>query len=80
MVARENASKNVRCNVISPGLIATDLADGMLAFHGEELVKGIPLKRMGEPEEVARLATYLASDDAAWITGKVFRIDGGQFI
>jgi NAD(P)-dependent dehydrogenase (short-subunit alcohol dehydrogenase family) len=80
VVARENAAKNVRANVIAPGLIATEIADGMLEFHGEGLVKSIPLGRMGSVEEVAEMAVYLASDDAAWITGKVFRIDGGQFV
>jgi NAD(P)-dependent dehydrogenase (short-subunit alcohol dehydrogenase family) len=70
----------VRANVIAPGLIPTELADGMVAFHGDDIVKGIPLRRMGSPEEVAQMAVYLASDDASWITGKVFRIDGGQYV
>lgn len=78
VVARENAAKGIRCNVIAPGLIATDIADGMVAFHGDALVKSIPLRRMGSADEVAQLAVYLASDDAAWITGEIFRIDGGQ--
>lgn len=80
VVARENASRGIRCNVIAPGLIATDIADGMMAAHGDAIVKAIPLKRMGTAEEVAKLAVYLSSDDAAWITGKVYRIDGGQQI
>ena len=79
VAARENARFNVRCNVIAPGLIHTDIADGMLEYHGENLVKGIPLRRMGGVDEVGAMAAYLASDDAAWITGKVFRIDGGQW-
>jgi 3-oxoacyl-[acyl-carrier protein] reductase len=80
VIARENAAKGIRANVIAPGLIATDIADGMVAFHGDAIVKSIPLRRMGSSEEVAQMAVYLASDDAAWITGKIFRIDGGQFI
>jgi 3-oxoacyl-[acyl-carrier protein] reductase len=80
VVARENASRGIRCNVIAPGLIATDIADGMVAAHGDAIVKAIPMKRMGSAQEVARLAVYLASDDAAWITGKIYRIDGGQQI
>jgi NAD(P)-dependent dehydrogenase (short-subunit alcohol dehydrogenase family) len=79
VVARENARKGVRCNIISPGLIATDIADGMLEAHGDAIVKSIPLGRMGTPEEIAGLAVYLASDDARWVTGKNFRIDGGQW-
>lgn len=79
VVARENARVGIRANVIAPGLIATDIADGMMAYHGDAIVKAIPLGRMGSVDEVAQLAVYLASDDAAWVTGKVFRIDGGQW-
>ena len=79
VAARENAKHAVRCNVIAPGLIATDIADGMRAFHGDAIVKGIPLGRMGSVDEIGQMAVYLASDDAAWITGKVFRVDGGQW-
>ena len=79
VVARENARLGIRANVVAPGLIQTDIADGMLAQHGERLIKAIPLGRIGTPEEVAQLCVYLASDAAAWITGKVFHIDGGQW-
>jgi len=78
VVARENARLGVRANVVAPGLIQTDIADGMLAQHGDAIVKRIPLGRIGTSEEVAKLCVYLASDAAAWITGKVFHIDGGQ--
>ena len=78
VVARENASKGIRCNAIAPGLIATDIADAMVSFHGDRIVKSIPLRRMGSADEVAQLAVYLASDDAAWVTGEIYRIDGGQ--
>lgn len=78
VAARENAAAGVRCNVIAPGLVQTDISDGLVAFHGEGLVRAIPLGRIGTPEEVGRLAVYLASDAASWITGQVFRIDGGQ--
>jgi 3-oxoacyl-[acyl-carrier protein] reductase len=79
VVARENASLGVRANVIAPGLIETDIATGMLEVHGEGLLKSIPLGRIGKPREIGELAVYLASDDASWITGKIFRIDGGQW-
>jgi 3-oxoacyl-[acyl-carrier protein] reductase len=79
VVARENASLGIRCNVIAPGLIQTDIADGMVEEHGDEIVRQIPLGRMGKIEEIGQLAVYLSSDDAAWITGKVYRIDGGQW-
>jgi 3-oxoacyl-[acyl-carrier protein] reductase len=79
VAARENARAGVRCNVIAPGLVATDIADGLLEAHGEGIVQAIPLGRMGTPDEIGALAVYLASDEAAWISGKVFRIDGGQW-
>ncbi|MDJ0790072.1 MAG: SDR family NAD(P)-dependent oxidoreductase [Myxococcota bacterium] len=79
VVAKENARAGVRCNVIAPGLIQTDIADGMMDFHGDAITKSIPLGRIGTPDEVGEMAVYLASDDAAWITGKVFHIDGGQW-
>lgn len=78
VVARENARAGVRANVVAPGLIQTDIADGLFAAHGDALVRAIPLGRVGRPDEVAKLCVYLASDAAAWITGKVFAIDGGQ--
>lgn len=77
-VSRENARRNVRCNVIAPGLIQTDIADGMQAFHGD-LEKTIPLGRIGTIEDIGAMAVYLASKDAEWVTGKIFRIDGGAW-
>lgn len=79
VVARENASLGIRANIIAPGLVQTDIADKMLEFHGDAVGKSIPLRRLGTPQEIGRLAVYLASDDASWITGKNFRIDGGQW-
>jgi 3-oxoacyl-[acyl-carrier protein] reductase len=79
VVAKENASLGVRANVIAPGLVETDIAKGMLELHGEGLLSSIPLGRIGTPDEIGRLAVYLASDDASWITGQVFRIDGGAY-
>ena len=77
-ISRENARYNVRCNVIAPGLVQTDISDAMQAFHGD-LEKTIPLGRIGNIDEIGAMAAYLASKDASWITGKVFRIDGGAW-
>lgn len=77
-ISRENARRNIRCNVIAPGLIQTDISDGMQDFHGD-MEKTIPLGRIGTIEELGALAVYLSSKDAEWITGKVFRIDGGAW-
>lgn len=79
VVARENAACGIRANVIAPGLVHTDIADKLLEFHGEAMLKSIPLGRIGTPRDVGSLAVFLASDDASWITGEVFRIDGGAW-
>jgi len=79
VVARENAALGIRANVISPGLVETDISAGMLEQHGDGIVRNIPLGRIGRPEDIGRLAVFLASDDAGWITGKNYRIDGGQW-
>ena len=76
-LANEVAPHGVRVNAIAPGLVMSDMGERLLNFVGERLIQSIPLGRGGEPEEVAKLAAFLASDDAAWITGKVYRIDGG---
>lgn len=53
------------------------MGERMVRAVGPQLVTGIPLDRAGQPEEIGKLAAFLASDDAAWITGKIYRIDGG---
>lgn len=72
-VAKELASRNVTCNAIAPGFIKTDMTRD---FEGnEDVLSSIPLKRMGEPDEVADLVLFLSRAD--YITGEVIRIDGG---
>lgn len=62
---------------IAPGLVNTDFASVLVANFGEGLAKRLPTKRLGEPVDIANLATFLASDSASWITGETFVIDGG---
>lgn len=62
---------------IAPGLIKTDFSAVLVDNFGERLANELPTKRLGEPEDIGRLATYLVSDLAAWITGETFVIDGG---
>ncbi len=75
--ARELSARGVTCNAIAPGLIASDMTDAMPEEVREALLKKVPLGRMGEAEEVAKLCVYLLSDAAAYITGQTFAIDGG---
>jgi 3-oxoacyl-[acyl-carrier protein] reductase len=76
-LANEVAARGIRVNAIAPGVVLSDMGERMIKAVGPQLVAGIPMGRAGQPEEVAKLAAFLASDDAAWITGKIYRIDGG---
>ena len=76
-LANEVAPRGIRVNAIAPGVVLSDMGERMVKAVGPQLVAGIPLGRAGQPEEIAKLAVFLASDDAAWITGKIYRIDGG---
>lgn len=75
--ARELAGQNVTCNAIAPGFIETDLLSQSDEDKRDAQRKLVPLARFGKAEEVAALAVYLASDEAAYVTGQVFAIDGG---
>ena len=84
-IARDYVSHNIRCNSISPGRVHTPFIDGFLAknYPGQEkemfakLAATQPIGRMGTPEEIAGLVYYLGSDEASFITGSNFNIDGG---
>jgi len=76
-LAREVGPYGVRVNAIAPGYIDTDMIQGVKEGHKEELLKGIPLNRFGRASEVARVAAFLASEKARYITGQVLVIDGG---
>lgn len=73
-VAKELAGRGICCNAIAPGFIETLMTENL---KESPLMKSIPMKRMGKPEEVAELVLFLASDRASYITGEVIRIDGG---
>ena len=84
-VAKDYISNNIRCNCISPGRVHTPFVDGFLesTYPGREqemfnkLAKTQPIGRMGKPEEIASLVLYLCSDEASFITGSDYPIDGG---
>ena len=77
-LAKELASRNVRVNAVAPGMIETGMSAAVRGLVGEkDLKKIIPLRRIGQPEDVARAVTFLASDDAAYVTGQILRVDGG---
>lgn len=77
-VAKELAARNVRVNAIAPGFIQTDMTAKLTEKAKEELTNAIPLGKLGQPEDVAKVVLFLASDDAAYITGQVINVDGGM--
>jgi 3-oxoacyl-[acyl-carrier protein] reductase len=78
--AREAASRNITVNAIAPGFIDTAMTKKLPEAVVEEFKKNIPLGRLGQPEDIARAAEFLASDAAGYVTGQVIRIDGGMIM
>jgi 3-oxoacyl-[acyl-carrier protein] reductase len=77
-VAREYASKNITANAIAPGFIETDMTAVLKNDAREALMSQIPAKRAGRPDDIAKLAGFLASDDSEYINGQVIAVDGGM--
>jgi len=76
-IALELGSRNIRCNVIAPGFIKTEMTDKLSEEVIQSWNESIPLKRPGESEDVANLCLFLASDLSNYITGQVINVDGG---
>ena len=79
-IAKELASRGVNCNAIAPGFIGTTMTGAMTETARDEIIKSIPMKKIGTPEDVANLAVFLASDYSGYITGEVIKIDGGLYM
>jgi acetoacetyl-CoA reductase len=79
-LALEGARKNITANVICPGYIETDMTGAIQAEILHEIIRSIPAGRMGKPEEIGAMVSYLASDEASYTTGAVFSVNGGQYL
>ncbi|MDQ5857890.1 MAG: 3-oxoacyl-[acyl-carrier-protein] reductase [Acidobacteriota bacterium] len=79
-VARELGSRNITCNAVAPGFIATAMTDRMTEQAREALSGQIPLQRLGAPDDVAGAVAFLASEDAAYVTGAVLNVSGGLYM
>lgn len=77
-LARELGSRGITVNAVAPGFINTDMTSGLSEKVKEEAMRNIPLKRLGEAEDIANLVGFLASDAANYITGQVINVDGGM--
>lgn len=79
-VARELAPRNVTANVVSPGFIMTDMTETLPENLREAYLKDIPLGRFGKPDDIGWMVLFLCSDYSSYITGQVFRVNGGMYM
>ena len=79
-LAQEMASRNITVNAIAPGYIATDMTKGLPDEVKQKILAGVPLGRMGTPEDIAAAVKFLVSDEAGYITGHVLAVNGGMYM
>jgi 3-oxoacyl-[acyl-carrier protein] reductase len=79
-VARELASRNIRCNAVTPGFIATDMTSALPEAARTRMMESIPLSRLGTAEDIANAVCFLASEQAAYVTGEVLKVNGGMYM
>lgn len=79
-VARELASRGITVNAVAPGFIDTDMTAVLGDDAKQALLTQIPLARLGKPEDIAHVVKFIASDEASYMTGQVFHVDGGMYM
>jgi 3-oxoacyl-[acyl-carrier protein] reductase len=79
-LAREVGPRGITVNAVAPGFIDTDMTSGLAEEHKTALLQQVPIKRLGLPEEIAGAVSYLASDDAAYVTGETIHVNGGMYM
>jgi 3-oxoacyl-[acyl-carrier protein] reductase len=78
--ARELASRGITVNAVAPGFIETDMTDKLTSELRENMLKSIPLERLGQPEEIAKVVRFLCTDDSSYMTGQTLHVDGGMYM
>ena len=76
-LATELGRRGVTVNAVAPGFIETDMTEAVRNAAEDQIMKAIPLRRLGKPEDIANACVFLASDEAEYITGQVLEVDGG---
>ena len=79
-LAKEYAKKNIRVNCVSPGFISTDMTEGLKEELKNELLKNIPINRLGTGEDIANAVTFLSSNASSYITGETIHVNGGMYM
>jgi acetoacetyl-CoA reductase len=79
-LARETANKGITVNTVAPGYVATDMVKAVREDILKKIIDDIPVKRLGEPEDIARAILFLAADEASFITGETLSVNGGQYM
>jgi len=79
-LAKEYAKKNIRVNCVSPGFISTDMTKDLKEEYKNELLKNIPINRLGTGEDIANAVIFLCSDDSSYITGETIHVNGGMYM
>lgn len=78
--ARELASRGIAVNCVAPGFIETDMTKELSQELVDGMLSGIPLARLGQPDEIAGVVTFLASDASSYMTGQTLHVDGGMYM
>jgi 3-oxoacyl-[acyl-carrier protein] reductase len=79
-IAKELGAKGITCNAVAPGFVQTDMIDSLPDDYVDNIIREVPLKRLGQPDDIANMTTFLASDRSSYITGQVINVDGGMIM